>query len=119
MFRGFWRLARAQAKGVVGSGAEPDGLGDRWGIRPVGIDRRPWPLLGAGLGRAAEVGEDLGDHGWMLDGGDDLQGAAAAGAVFQVDIEHPFERAGPTMRAGAAAGDASACPLGYGRWPAL
>jgi hypothetical protein len=29
------------------------------------------------------MGEDLGDHGGMFDGGDDLQGAAAAGAVFQ------------------------------------
>ncbi|MGH8627879.1 MAG: hypothetical protein ACREYC_22290 [Gammaproteobacteria bacterium] len=28
----------------------------RWGIRPVGIDRRPWPLLGAVLGRANRDG---------------------------------------------------------------
>jgi hypothetical protein len=33
----------------------------------------------------------------MFDGGDDLQGAAAAGAVFQVDIEHPLEQAGPAQ----------------------
>jgi hypothetical protein len=37
------------------------------------------------------MSEDLGDHGRMLDGGDDRQGAAALGAVFQVDLEHPFE----------------------------
>jgi len=28
----------------------------------------------------------------MFDGGDDLQGAAAMGAVFQVDLEHPLEQ---------------------------
>ena len=27
--------------GGVGSAAEPDGIGDRWGIGPVGIDRGP------------------------------------------------------------------------------
>ena len=32
-------------RGRVGSGAEADGSGDRCGIRPVRIDRRPWPLL--------------------------------------------------------------------------
>ena len=34
-------------------------------------------------GEQAEVGEDLRNDGGMFDGGDDLQGAAAAGAVFQ------------------------------------
>ena len=29
-------------------------------------------------------------------GGDDLQGAAAVGAVFDVDVEDPFEQPGPT-----------------------
>jgi hypothetical protein len=42
--------------GEVGSGAEPDGSGDRWGIRPVRIDRRPWPVLGAVLRRANRDG---------------------------------------------------------------
>jgi hypothetical protein len=35
-FEVFWRLGLARAKGIVGSGAEPDGIGDRPGIRPVG-----------------------------------------------------------------------------------
>jgi hypothetical protein len=48
-------------------------------------------------GEEAEVGEDLRNDGGMFDGGDDLQGAAAAGAVFQVDIEHPLEQAGPAQ----------------------
>jgi hypothetical protein len=33
--------------------------------------------------------EDLGDHGGIYDGGDDRQGAAAVGAVFNIDSEHP------------------------------
>jgi hypothetical protein len=37
------------------------------------------------------MGEDLGDHDEIYDGGDDRQGAAAVGAVFNIDIEHPFE----------------------------
>ncbi|MGI0015048.1 MAG: hypothetical protein ACREBU_16645 [Nitrososphaera sp.] len=36
-------------------------------------------------GGQAEMGEDLGNHGGVYDGGDDLQGAATMGAVFQVD----------------------------------
>ena len=39
--------------------------------------------------------EDLGDHRGIFDGGDDLQGAAALGAVFYVDSDHPFEQPGP------------------------
>jgi hypothetical protein len=46
----------------------------------------------------AEMGEDLGNHGGVYDGGDDLQGAATMGAVFQVDIEHPFTKALPGFR---------------------
>jgi hypothetical protein len=33
------------------------------------------PGIGAAPGRTSRVGEDLGDHGGMFDGGDDLQGA--------------------------------------------
>jgi len=33
------------------------------------------------------MGEDLGDHGRVEDGGDDRQGAAAVGAMFDVDID--------------------------------
>jgi len=35
--------------------------------------------------------EDLGNHGGIFDGGDDLQGAAAVGTLLDVDIECPFE----------------------------
>ena len=41
--------------------------------------------------RQAEMGEDLRNDGGIDDGGDDRQGAAAMGAVFEIDIEHPFE----------------------------
>ncbi|MFH0342122.1 MAG: hypothetical protein ACHBNF_08330 [Chromatiales bacterium] len=67
--------------------------------------RRPWSLLGAVLGRANEMGEDLGNASsarqagpwaWLprgtFDGGDDLRGAAALGAVFHIDLEHSFEQ---------------------------
>jgi hypothetical protein len=39
--------------------------------------------------------EDLGHHGGIFDGGDDLQGTAALGAVLNIDIEHPLEQPGP------------------------
>jgi hypothetical protein len=41
------------------------------------------------------MGEDFDDHRRIVDGGDDLQGAAAVGAVFNIDIEDPFEEPGP------------------------
>jgi hypothetical protein len=34
----------------------------------------------------------------MLDGGDELQGAAALGTVFHIDLEHPFMKAPPGFR---------------------
>jgi hypothetical protein len=37
------------------------------------------------------MGEDLGHHGGMFDGGDDRQGVAALGTLFNIDSEHPFE----------------------------
>jgi hypothetical protein len=36
------------------------------------------------------MAEDLDNHRRIFDGGDDLQGAAAVGAVFHVDIEDSF-----------------------------
>ncbi len=39
--------------------------------------------------------EDLGNHGGIYDGGDDLQGPAALGTLLDVDVEHPFEQPGP------------------------
>jgi hypothetical protein len=41
------------------------------------------------------MGEDLGDHGGIYEGGDDRQGAAPLWAVFPVDSEHP-DAAGPS-----------------------
>ena len=37
------------------------------------------------------MGEDLDDYRRIFDGSDDLQAAAAVGAVFDVDVEDPFE----------------------------
>jgi hypothetical protein len=55
----------------------------------------PGRCSGRCSGGQTEMGEDLGDHGGMLDGGDDLQGTAAMGAVFYIDLEHSFEQPGP------------------------
>ena len=41
--------------------------------------------------------EDLGNHGGIFDGSDDLQGAAALGTVFDINIEYPFEQPGPAQ----------------------
>ena len=41
------------------------------------------------------MAEDLDDHRRIFDGGDDLQSAAAVRAVFDVDVEDPFEQPGP------------------------
>jgi len=52
-------------------------------------------------GGQAEMREDLGNHGGIYDGGDDLQGSAALETLFNIDIEHPFEQPGESlMRAG-------------------
>jgi hypothetical protein len=37
------------------------------------------------------MAEDFDDHRWIFDRGDDFQGAAAVRAVFDVDVEDPFE----------------------------
>ena len=42
------------------------------------------------------MAEDLVDHRRIFNRGDDLQDAAAVGAVFNVDVEDPFEQSGPT-----------------------
>jgi CobW/HypB/UreG, nucleotide-binding domain len=62
-------------RGRVGSGAEPDGSGDRRGISPVGIDRSPRRCSGRCPGGPAQMRESLGAHGGFFDGGDDLQDA--------------------------------------------
>ena len=40
-----------------------------------------------GAGRQAEMAEDFDNHRRIFDSGDDLQGTAAVGALFDVDIE--------------------------------
>ena len=44
-------------------------------------------------GGQAEMGENLGDDPGLFDGGNDLEFAATMGAMFHVDIEHPFTKA--------------------------
>ncbi len=51
----------------------------------------PPAYAGAGSGGQAEMGENLRNHGGIFDSGNDLQVVATMGAMFHVDIEHPFE----------------------------
>ncbi len=64
----------------------------------LGSIEGPGRCSGRSSGGQAEMGEDLGDHGGMFDGGDDLQGVAALGAVFPIDLEHSFTKALPGFR---------------------
>jgi hypothetical protein len=46
-----------------------------------------WGSLGQ-----AQMSEDLGDHRWIYDGGDNRQGSATLRTGCHVDLEHPFEK---------------------------
>ena len=52
-------------------------------------------------GAQAERGKDLRNHGGAYDPGD-LQGTAAMGAVFEVDLEHAFTKRLPWLHFGPA-----------------
>ena len=64
-------------------------------------------------GGPAQMREDLGDHGGIFDGGDDRQGATTLGAVFQVDIEHPFTKALPGFRSSGRRSPFKTAPGGF------
>jgi hypothetical protein len=53
---------------------------------------------GDGLSREPEVGEDLVDHGWLLDGGEHAQAAATAEAREHVELEDALEQRRPGAR---------------------
>jgi len=38
------------------------------------------------------MGEHLGDHGGIVDGGDDLRGSAVLRTLLDADVEYPFEQ---------------------------
>ena len=46
------------------------------------------------------MAEDFDNHRRIFDRSDDLQSAAAVRAVFDVNVEDPFEQSGQLMRAG-------------------
>ena len=77
------------------------------------------PRRRAGL--QSDVGEDALDHRRLEDGGADLQLAAAVRAVFEVELEGPFEQPGPAhphrpaMRAVRLAGSEFRCGGGLVR----
>ena len=74
-------------RGRVGSGAEPDGRGVDGGSGQLESIEGPGRCSGRCSGGQTEMGEDLGNHGGMLNVGDALQGAAALGAVFHIDLK--------------------------------
>src|SRR5215468_8916355 len=85
-------LARTQSER-----AAKDCVGNRFGSQVVwNRSNRCAGERGRGAGRQPQVAEDLDDHRRIFDGGDDLQSAAAVGAVFDVDVKDPFEQPGPT-----------------------
>jgi hypothetical protein len=93
----FWLLGRVQAKGGCRLGESNRvgrGLGSEGHLESV-----EWPRGRSGRcpGGQAEVREDLGDHGGIFDGGDELQGAAALRALLDVDLEYPLEQPGPAQ----------------------
>ncbi|CAN5853285.1 hypothetical protein BH18ACI4_BH18ACI4_29130 [soil metagenome] len=112
MFWGVLASGASEGQGGVGSGAEPDGRRDRWGIRPVGIDRpgrcsgrpragaRPMAHPGPSDVRGPGRGERLdGAKELLRDGGRRLvRGGAARGrqaamtAPDTVRSEHLEER---------------------------
>ena len=55
------------------------------------------PVSAVAPGQARPGGEDSNNDRGINDGGDDLQSAAAVWAVFDVDIEDPFEQACATQ----------------------
>jgi len=42
------------------------------------------------------MAEDFDNHRQIFNRGDDLQNAAAVGAVFDIDVEDAFEQSGPS-----------------------
>ena len=79
--------ASAGQRGLSAQGVEPDGGGFTAGISHWESVEWPRGRSGRCLGGQAEMGEDLGDHGRMFDGGDDRQGTAATrGQLRDVDI---------------------------------
>jgi hypothetical protein len=64
-------------------------------------------------GGQTEMGEDLGSHAGMLDGGDDLQDATVLEAVLDVDLEHSFTKALPGFRPSGRRSPFKTAPSGF------
>jgi hypothetical protein len=97
-----FRSALASRAGAGQGGGSAQGLNRMGAGFGGGSGQFESKALAAARGRCAggqaEMGEDLGNHGGVYDGGDHLQGATAMGAVLQIDIEHPFTKALPGFR---------------------
>ena len=88
-------LASRESEGQGGGSAHGLGSGIGGGSGRLESIEGPGRCSGRCSGGQTEMGEDLRNHGEMLDGGDDLQRATALRAVFHIDLEHSFEGPGP------------------------
>ena len=91
------RLCERRLSAGIGAGAERDGSGFGLGSgRLDEIDAARGRTRGRSGGQA-QMGEDTHNHRRLNDCGDDLQGAAARWAAFDIDLEDPLEQACPTQ----------------------
>jgi len=67
----------------MGGGSRPGSEGQLKSIEGLGC------CSGRCSGGQVEMGEDLGNHGRIFDGGDDRQDTAALRTLRDVDIEYP------------------------------
>ena len=83
-----WAFARPPAERDPRLGCKPVSVAESGRFEQIESPRRcaRW-----GAGGQAQMGEDSHDHRRRFDGGDDLQGAAAVWAMFDVNVEHPLE----------------------------
>jgi hypothetical protein len=92
MFRSVLASRASEGQGGAAQELNRMGAGMGGGSGQFESIEGPGRCSGRCSGGQAEMGEDLSDHGACSDGGDDLQRAAALGALLDVDLEHPLEQ---------------------------
>ena len=82
---GVWRVRGSVGSEIerYGSGFKRVSVGSGRVKKRVGLDRR----TGWGSGGQAQMSEDLGNHRWIYDGGDNRQGAATLRTGCDVDLK--------------------------------
>ncbi len=100
-----WVVKGASGGSRIGDLSGDSSVRGAWirGVLGFSGECRPKEAVGSGSrtgwerGASWDQGEDLGDHGGIFDGGDELQGAAALRALLDVDLEYPLEQPGPAQ----------------------